>query len=255
MTLPVFIICAALALLMSCAAGYFYCAYAKDSRRLKALALQLTAGTSTASEKVRAINSFVYGNHGFGRNRDYYLLESLGATPVQVLERGGDCTDKSRLLAAMLDQIGIKASMAMLYARREGKAIHTVVLAETECGVIAADPIYDLMFPGEGGGYHDVRAMIRDPEILERRLSVLRAERGPQERIGFYDEANYHYGFVTTANWRKYRWLEALARALAALGLEPRLIRRPALLENPKLSLAWLSGAAAALFALLAFLS
>ena len=254
-TTPVFLVCLVLALAMSCSAVYFYYSYARDARVLRALALHLTAGVATSEEKVRVVNSFVYANQGFARNRDYFLFKSLGATPVQVLDKGGDCTDKSRLLWAMLGQIGVKASMAMLYTRREGPSIHTVVLAETESGIIAADPIYDLMFPTEAGGYYDVREMVRDPEILVMRLGTLRTERGPQDRINGYDGSVFHYGFITTVNWLKYRWLEGLANALEALGLEPRVIRRPALIENQKLLLAISSGTAAALFAVLAFVT
>jgi hypothetical protein len=155
----------------------------------------------------------------------------------------------------MLEQIGIRASMAMLYARREGPPIHTIVLAETESGIIAADPIYDLMFPRGEASYHDIREMIRDPEILKMRVRALRTQRGPHDRITFYNDSDYHYGFITTVNWLKYRWLEGFANMLKAFGLEPHLIHRPAPLENPKLLLASLSSAAAILVALLAFVT
>jgi len=97
---------------------YFYSSYSKDARLLKALAAKLTETTTGSDDKVRVLNSFVYHNQGFARNRGYYLLKSLGATPLQVLEKGGDCADKSPLLAAMLYQMGIKASPAMLYPCR-----------------------------------------------------------------------------------------------------------------------------------------
>src|SRR5262249_138809 len=144
---------------------YLYFSYSKDARSLKTLAAQLTAGITSADDKVRVLNAFVYQNKGFAKNRSCYLLKSLGPTPVQILEKGGDCTDRSRLVAAMLAQIGISSSVAMLYPCRGCMAVHTVVLAETESGTIVADPVYDLMFPKQAGGYHDVRDMIGDAEI------------------------------------------------------------------------------------------
>jgi hypothetical protein len=109
------------------------------------------------------------------------------------------------------------------------------------------------MFPKETGGYYDVREMIGDPEIPTNRLRLLRTGRGMKDKISFYDSA-YHYDFITTMNWLKYRWLAELSGILEKLGLEPRLVRRPALLEDPKLLLVHLSGTAAALFAILAII-
>jgi hypothetical protein len=232
---------------------YFAFSYSKDARLLKTLAAQLTERITRSDDKVRVLNSFVYHNQGFAKNRSYYLFKSLGPTPLQVLEEGGDCADKSRFLAAMLEQIGIRASLAMLYPCPECTPVHTVVLAETQSGTIVADPVYDLMFPKEAGGYHDVREMIGDREIQRNRLRVLRTVRGPQDKISFYD-STYHYDFITTLNWLKNRWLAGLSSALEKLGLEPRLIHRPALLENPKLLFVNLSGVTAALFAILAFI-
>jgi hypothetical protein len=250
-----FIVCLVSALMMLSLTIYFFSSYAKDKRLLKMLAAQLTAGITSSNDKVRVLNSFVYHNKGFAKNESYYLLQSLGATPVQILDKGGDCSDKSRLLAAMLEQIGIASSLAMLYPCQGCTPVHTVVLAETESGTIVADPVFDLMFPKQAGGYHDVGEMIGESEILMNRLRMLRSMRGPKDKISFYDESSYHYDFITTVNWSKYRWLAGLSSTLKRLGLEPRLIRRPALLENPKLLFVSLSGASAVLFAILAIVS
>ncbi len=245
------IVCAVAAGVCVCVAVCLSHAYWIDARRLRKIARRLTEGMSRSDLRVQALNSFVYRAEGFAKNGSYYLVKSLGPTPVQVLEQGGDCSDKSRLLAALLQQLGIKASLAMLYRHPGCVAVHTVVLAETESGTIVADPAFDLMFPDAGGRYHDVRRMIAEPRLLSGRLQVLRAQRGPDDRIGSYDESAYRYDFVTTINWARYRWLGALSRALRRLALEPRLIRRPALLENPKLLLATLSGVGGALLTIL----
>jgi hypothetical protein len=133
--------------------------------------------------------------------------------------------------------------------------VHTVVLADTESGTIVADPTYDLMFPKQSGGYHDVREMTGDPGILISRLRVLRSVWGPQDKISDYEEESHRYDFVTTVNWSKYSWLKVLASALRKLGWEPRFIRRPALLENPKLLFVSLSSAITVLFAILGIVS
>jgi hypothetical protein len=74
--------------------------------------------------------------------------------------------------------------------------------------------------------------MIADREIQTNRLRVPRSVGGPKDKIGLYG-STYHYNFITTANWLKYRWLAELSSVLEKLGLEPRLIRCPDLLENP----------------------
>src|SRR5262249_5808806 len=160
--------------------------------------------------------------------------------------------DKSRLLAAMVEEIGIKASLAMLYRCQGCAPEHTVVLVKTESGTIVADPVYDLMFPRETRGYYDVQEMIDDPRILTSRLRILRFSRGPDDRISSYNESAYRYEFITTVNWRKYGWLAMTLSVLKKSGLAPGLIRRPAFLESPKLLFVSLCGASAILCALLA---
>jgi len=247
-----FRVCFYLFLLMLCLSIFFYFSYWKDSQSLRMLALQVTKNVDTLDEKVQVLNSFVYHNQGFAKNTGYYLLKSLGPTPMQVLEKGGDCADKSRLLAAMLNQIGIEASLAMMYPCRECLPVHTVVLATTESGIISADPVYDLMFPKETGGYYDVRELMNDPEIQRNRLRALRIMRGLQDKIMGYHEPSHRFQFITTVNWSKYIWLRGIENIMNGLGLSPYLMRRPAVLEDPKLGLAALSGIGAILFAILA---
>lgn len=43
---------------------------------------------------VEEITSWVFQNKGFAKNDGYFLLKSLGPTPKQVLDKGGDCADK-----------------------------------------------------------------------------------------------------------------------------------------------------------------
>ena len=142
----------------------------------------------------------------------------------------------------------------MLYPALGAPASHTVVLAHTGSGIIAADPMYDLVFPAHSGGYYDVRQMIANPGILSARLREERAVRGPASRLDGYAELDYRYDFITTINWRKYGWLEALASFGRRLGLEPRVLRRPAPLEDPKLAMLLISMVSALAFAILSLL-
>jgi len=130
--------------------------------------------------------------------------------------------------------------------------VHTVVLAKTESGIISADPVYDLMFPKETGGYYDVQELMNNPEIQANRLRALRTMRGPRDKIMRYHELSHHFQFVTTVNWSKYIWLRWIESTLNGLNLTSHLMTRPALLEDPKLWLAALSGISAILFAILA---
>ena len=245
-------ICLFLVLLMLCLSIFFYISRRKDSQSLRILAIQVTKNINTSDEKVRVLNSFVYHNQSFAKNTGYYLLKSLGPTPVQVLDKGGDCADRSRLLAAMLNQIGIEASLAMMYPCKGCLPVHTVVLATTESGIISADPVYDLMFPKETGGYYDVRELMNDPEIQRNRLRALRTMRGSQDEIMSYDETSHHFQFITTVNWSKNIWLRGIQNVLDRLNVPSHLITRPALLEDPQLGLAAFSGISAVLCAMLA---
>lgn len=235
-----------------CCAVCFYCSYAKDTRLLRVLATQLTETTRRHDDKVNLLSEYVFRNSGFAKNTRYFLIAALGPTPMQVLEEGGDCSDKSRLLAAMLEQIGIKSSLAMLYRGPGCLPVHTVVLAETESGVMAADPAYNMTFPRSEGGYYDVQEMARDSRVLTERLAAVRAARGVSDKITLYDESTHHYQFVMTVNWAKYPWLAAVSSVLKAIGKKPNVMRRPALLEDPKLLLLTLSGLFTVFFAALA---
>jgi len=247
-----FRVCLFLFLLLLCLSIFFYFSYWQDSQSLRMLALQVTKNAATLDEKVQVLNSFVYHNQGFAKNTDYHLFKSLGPTPIQILEKGGDCADKSRLLAAMLEQIDIEASLAMMYPCKECLPVHTVVLARTESGIISADPVYDLMFPKETGGYYDVRELMNDPTIQLNRLQALRMLRGLRDKIAGYNELSHHFQFITTVNWSKHIWLRGIENILNWLGLSPYLMKRWAVFEDPKLGLAALSGISAVLFALLA---
>ena len=76
----------------------------------------------------------------------YFLLpifSFLRPMPRQVMEQGGDCADRSRLVIRMLRLHGIGASKWALYTK-EMKSVHAVVELEAEAGKMVADPLYGL---------------------------------------------------------------------------------------------------------------
>lgn len=211
----------------------------RDRRVLRGIAVSVAGGLDDPGARLAALNAWVYRNQGFAPNRRHFGWARLGPTPMQVLRHGGDCANKSRLLSAMLETMGMKSSLAMLYPHPGAMPVHTVVLAELGGVKTLADPVFDITFPGPGSGYVAVQDLVRDPGYLSERLRTLRAERGPQDKIMLYREDNHRLDHVTTINWRASRLTRCLAVLVRAVGAEPRYVMRPMFLENPKRALTY----------------
>lgn len=211
----------------------------RDRQVLAQIAEKVTKGIDSPGARLSALNSWVYGNQGFARNRHYLGLPRLGPTPIQVLEHGGDCADKSRLLSAMLETLGMRSSLAMLYPCPECAPVHTVVVADLGPSETLADPVFDITFPRPEGGYYSVEELVQAPWLLSERLQALRAERGPRDKIIFYREANHRFDYLTTINWQANGLTRVVAQGVRALGGEPRYLFRPMWLENPKRALTY----------------
>lgn len=218
-----------------------------DRQELRRVAQDVTGAIADPGEKVTALNAWVYRNKGFARNRHYFGLARLGPTPNQVMAHGGDCADKSRLLSAMLETLGMRSSLAMLYPCAECGPVHTVVMAEIGPYRTLVDPVFDITFPNSSNGYFSVEDLVKDPWLLSARLQALRAERGPQDKIIWYRESNHRYDYLTTINWRASALTRAAAQGLQWVGIEPRYVFRPMWLENPKRALTYGALALAAL--------
>src|SRR5688572_1347087 len=102
-----------LALLLTLLSILCWVSYRRDQARLGAIAREITAGVSAPEDRALELLHWVYQNQGFAKNEDYFLWKELRATPVDVLEEGGDCADKSRLLSSMLREIEIPSTLAM----------------------------------------------------------------------------------------------------------------------------------------------
>src|SRR4030066_922729 len=91
-----------------------YISYKSDISYLRSI-VRTHISTENSPGVFESINHWVYQNKGFKKNPDFFLFKSLGPTPIQVLDKGGDCTDKSILLMAMLESIGIDSTLVMLF--------------------------------------------------------------------------------------------------------------------------------------------
>ena len=230
------------------AAGICAVSYERDCRALRTLAHDLSADAQTPYETVIHLMDWVHHNLGTRRNGGHFLFSSLGPTPVQVMRGGGDCADKSRLLCALLREVGVSATPAMSFDPKTGAAVHTIVEAEPVKGQrMIVDPSYNLFFPqADGSGYHDLLDLRRDPAIVQRRVNGLsRNSPIPREADKYYLASFSGYHDVSTINWGKGPAYAAVRDILYGwMGEEVYIVHRPFLMERPKLivSLGFLFG-------------
>lgn len=186
-------------------------------------------------ERIMAISGWVHANKGFEKNKNYFLsLPILGATPIDVLRNGGDCSDKSRLVAAMLNEVGIKAGLVMLRKAVDQPFTHTVVEAIHERGRMVVDPVWDIAYPG---GIEELAAVDPGPQLVLE----LQQLRGPQSKIMsvLYEDVNFKY--ATSINWNKNRFTRFIAAMMRVGGIDPNTIMRPRIFEDPKYLSVWLT--------------
>jgi hypothetical protein len=192
---------------------------------------------------VEEITSWVFQNKGFAKNDGYFLLKSLGPTPKQVLDKGGDCADKSRLLSTILRQYGVDSTLVTLYACEGCGPTHIVVEARYDKGWMVADPVFDMVFPKQEFSYYNVGELKENPALLPNRLDELVQSRGARHPVKQYRRADESYNWAQYFNWDKFSWSAALAKLLSGFGIDLYHLRRPNFLEDPKLFLALVSGA------------
>lgn len=227
-----------------------------DNRELRQFAISALGHAPSSLDDIARLNTQIYKTQGFAKNRHFFCWEKLGATPLQILHYGGDCADKSRLLAAILGEYGISSTLVMLYSSAQGKPLHTVVEARLTDTAMVVDPVYDINFPDGVGNYHGINSLRTNSEILVCRLRELIEERGIDDKIARYeggpDGANYE--FPRTINLYKNSLLRTFRRALGIIYTDPDLVSRPRFLEDPKLFLSLTVTVLASVFLSLAML-
>ena len=173
-------------------------------------------------------------------NSSYFLLpifSVLRPMPRQVIEQGGNCADRSRLVIRMLRLHGIDASKWALYTK-EMKSVHAVVELETENGKMVADPLYGLWFPRPDGGYYDIKELRQSSSILQGRIQTLLREgvRPGSSDLKSYPIDEYTYQYAKSINWEKWAVTWPLYKALSII-MGPSIdnLQRPMLVEAPQL--------------------
>jgi len=213
-----------------------YFNWQQDNAVLRRQALAITAHLDSDSTRIRAVNDWVYHNKGFDKNDQYFVVSALGPTPIQVMARGGFCAEKSRLVAAMLNSIGIDAGLVMISSCLYCGYIHTVVEARYEGGRMVVDPTWNVDYPtGDGRflGVTDLSGTNRGQE----RVAELRHQRPATDKIQNMPAADASFEYSVAMNWDKNLVTRTVAATLRLMGYQPETLLRPRLLEDPKLSL------------------
>lgn len=249
----------ALSVLSLTTAAALYATLHVDRTELRATAREITVGCRAGADQVLALLHWVHSHLGTTRNPSHFAWPKLRATPVQVLGRGGDCADKSRLLAAMIRELGMRATPAMCFDKPGGTPVHTVVdVTLVDGSTMLVDPAFELFFPrGDGaasrgqGAYFGLADLRRNPDLLIERLNRLRAERPWPALVHFYDERRIGYAGATTVNWDKNFAVRAVGDVMeGVMGERLYAMPRPWFLEEPKAFVALVFVAAAGCLAM-----
>jgi hypothetical protein len=231
--------------------------YVHERQALDAYLNQVTTPTTSASLQLQDIVLSLRTKPDNG-NDSYFLLpffSFLRPTPLQVIENGGDCADRSRLVIALLRRRGISASKWALY-NPKGESVHAVVQADVETGEMVADPLFGIWFPKPDGGYYDIAELRGDPNILAQRVRALRAEglEPGADHLEGYNFSEYAYTNARTINWKKSPLMFLTYRLLRKLmGTRVDELHRPAFVEEPPLMVIY-GAAAIELFIILTWL-
>ena len=154
--------------------------YHLDNRFLYAWSLQYVDEDDTPSEKVvglargfRVLRNQERAEPVEGIDHDHRVMASFGPlslTPREVVEIGGPCESKSRLMRTLLHLHGIDSRRVLL----KDQASHTISEADVEGGAkMVVDPLYGLYYPKPGGGA--TTRWRRSPRTIAR--SSVRASR------------------------------------------------------------------------------
>jgi hypothetical protein len=98
--------------------------WSKDNDLLKIVAFEESQTHASVEERwSRSIHGSI--TTGIREKSGFLYLEKTGANACQRAPSGGDCADKSRLLSALLNELGVESTLAMLYPCDHCAAVHT----------------------------------------------------------------------------------------------------------------------------------
>jgi hypothetical protein len=213
--------------------------YFSEQRTLETYLNRVTRISQAPSEQAKEIVLSLKDKPDNG-NDTYFLIpvfRFLRPMASQVIDKGGDCADRSRLVITLLRLRGIHATKWALY-NNNGESKHAVVEADVESGKMVVDPLFGIWFPKPQGGYFGIRELRQDPNILPERLKKLRAEEiePGAGRLEFYPTGEYIYTNAQTFNWTKTAILRSIFSLLHwVLGERAYVLPRPAFAEEPPL--------------------
>lgn len=225
--------------LLVCLQGIALVQYWDEERYLAGLMDRIAAPSLLPSEQAIKVLEFLKEKPDID-NQSYFLwpiFKFLRATPRQVIEQGGECGDRSRLVIRLLGVRGIHAAKWALYSR-EMKSVHAAVELEAETGKMVVDPLFGLWFPRSGGGYYGISELKRSPEILRHRVQSLVQEgnRPGTSDLRGYPFEQYSYEHAKTINWDKWPGTWTIYNALRQIsGPSVDDLPRPAVVETPQL--------------------
>jgi hypothetical protein len=235
-----------------CAIGLFL-SWRQDEAVLRLQTMAITRNLNIDSSRIRAVNDWVYHNKGFAKNDRYFIVAALGPTPIQVMEQGGECGDKSRLVAAMLNSLGIDAGLVMIARCQHCGFIHTVVEAQYEAGRMVVDPTWDVDYPTGDGKFLGVRDLAGTNRGRER-VAELRHQRLATDKIANMPADDATFDYAVSMNWDRNAATRTVAATFRLMGYQPETFVRPRLLEDPKLLLICLLIGVATVIVLVGFL-
>jgi len=156
-----------------------------------------------------------------------------------VMRQGGECGDKSRLVAAMLNSLGIDAGLVMIAPCQHCGFIHTVVEAQYQAGRMVVDPTWDVDYPTGDGRFLGVRDLAGTNRGRER-VAELRHQRLATKKIVNMPDDDANFDYAVAMNWDRNDLTRTVAATLRLMGYQLESFVRPKLLEDPKLLLIYL---------------
>lgn len=157
------------------------------------------------------------------------FMPFIGASPGAVLERGGCCSGRSRLLILALARLGIPAFQITLY-HANGNAQHCLVQAWIGADPLILDPSYGVSYAGRDGRPIGL-ADLQDGQV-PRLVSLPGVESDGYPRNSYYD---FNYADTRTANWTASAARRVAYRTIRALiGQRADKLEVPELLEWPQ---------------------
>lgn len=211
------------------ASAFVWGSWWRDEIALQQIA-RFVIGRVPTDAGIARLNDWVYRDHGFAKNHGYFLFRALGATPIQIMRSGGDCADKSRLLSAMLDSIGVRSGLVMIYPCPTCGPIHTVVDARSKHLRMVLDPIWDLNYR------ESARQMRHSGYASERAEHFLSRTSDP--KLANLKLADTDFRYAKAINFDADAETRLVAGALRVFGIDPSRLLRPRILEDPKLLVA-----------------